>query len=239
MRIDWDVPIEMDDGVVLRATSSAPSTTEVSGDHVAGPVRQMAAFQTGFAAYGIASSPTTRKCCANSTNQYQNCEAWTTRSSCVPDGYVCIRVDSRGTGRSPGFLDVYSPRETLDYYHCIEWAGRSPGERQGRAHGISYSREPVARAGSCSRRILPACSSARAPPTSTASAIAHGGILNTFSQVLYGPAILSVQFGKGKRGHRSRMNGDWVSGRDAVGRATRRQSQRLARGLSRQSADDR
>jgi uncharacterized protein len=40
----------------------------------------------------------------------------------------------------------------------------------------------------------------------------HGGILCTFSKVLYGPAIVSVQHGRGKRGFQSRMNGDWVSG---------------------------
>jgi predicted acyl esterase len=40
----------------------------------------------------------------------------------------------------------------------------------------------------------------------------HGGILCTFSKVLYGPAILSVQNGRGRRGPRSRMNGDLVAG---------------------------
>ena len=29
----------------------------------------------------------------------------------MPDGYVIVRVDSRGAGRSPGYLDVWSPRE--------------------------------------------------------------------------------------------------------------------------------
>ena len=42
----------------------------------------------------------------------------------VPWGYVCIRVDSRGSGRSPGFLDIFSPREVSDYYDAIEWAGQ-------------------------------------------------------------------------------------------------------------------
>ena len=28
----------------------------------------------------------------------------------VPDGYVCVRVDSRGAGRSPGFLDTHGRR---------------------------------------------------------------------------------------------------------------------------------
>ena len=40
----------------------------------------------------------------------------------VPHGYACVRVDSRGTGMSPGYLDMWSPRETRDIYECIEWA---------------------------------------------------------------------------------------------------------------------
>ena len=45
-----------------------------------------------------------------SSNRYQNWELvdpeiW------VPEGYSCVRVDSRGMGRSPGKLDPWSPRE--------------------------------------------------------------------------------------------------------------------------------
>lgn len=47
----------------------------------------------------------------------------------VPWGYVCIRVDSRGAGRPPGFMDLFSPREVKDYYDAIEWAGK-PGVEQ-------------------------------------------------------------------------------------------------------------
>lgn len=41
----------------------------------------------------------------------------------VPDGYVLVVVDGRGSGMSPGYLDPFSPRETQDYHDCIEWAG--------------------------------------------------------------------------------------------------------------------
>jgi predicted acyl esterase len=44
----------------------------------------------------------------------------------VPDGYVIVMVDSRGTGKTPGYLDPFSPRETRDYYEAIEWAGTQP-----------------------------------------------------------------------------------------------------------------
>ncbi len=56
MRVDWNVPIQMDDGVVLRADVFRP-------------------------------------------------ERW------VPHGYALVRIDSRGSGRSEGFLDPFSARQ--------------------------------------------------------------------------------------------------------------------------------
>jgi uncharacterized protein len=44
----------------------------------------------------------------------------------VPDGYVVITVDSRGSGKSPGYLDPFSPRETQDFHDAIEWAAKQP-----------------------------------------------------------------------------------------------------------------
>lgn len=57
----------------------------------------------------------------------------------VPWGYACVRVDSRGAGRSPGYLDIFSPREIKDYYNAIEWAGVQPWSN-GKVglNGISY-----------------------------------------------------------------------------------------------------
>jgi predicted acyl esterase len=45
-------------------------------------------------------------------------EVWTR------EGYVVVKVDSRGAGKSPGKLDVNSPAEFRDFYDAIEWAGR-------------------------------------------------------------------------------------------------------------------
>jgi len=44
----------------------------------------------------------------------------------VPDGYVVVTVDSRGSGKSPGYLDPFSQRETADFYDAIEWAAAQP-----------------------------------------------------------------------------------------------------------------
>jgi predicted acyl esterase len=40
----------------------------------------------------------------------------------VPHGYVVVKVDSRGAGKSPGFLAVNAPSEARDLYDSIEWA---------------------------------------------------------------------------------------------------------------------
>ena len=50
-----------------------------------------------------------------------------------------IRVDSRGAGRSPGRLDLGSPRETRDLHECIERAGTQPfSNGKVDLNGISY-----------------------------------------------------------------------------------------------------
>ena len=41
----------------------------------------------------------------------------------VPNGYVVIRMDSRGVCRSPGLQAPLSRQEAEDYYDGIEWAG--------------------------------------------------------------------------------------------------------------------
>src|SRR5438093_1059805 len=40
----------------------------------------------------------------------------------------------------------------------------------------------------------------------------HGGILCTFGRAWFPSQVVRVQHGRGTRGYRSRMNGDWVSG---------------------------
>lgn len=44
----------------------------------------------------------------------------------VPRGYVQIRCDQRGSGASPGKLDIFGPQVQRDFYDAIEWAGVQP-----------------------------------------------------------------------------------------------------------------
>ena len=76
-----------------------------------------------------------------STNKYQ-CWEVVDPEKWVPDGYAVVRVDSRGAGRSPGVIDIWSLREAQDLAQCVEWAGVQPWSN-GKVglNGISYYAE--------------------------------------------------------------------------------------------------
>ena len=112
MRIDWDVPIPMDDGVILRADVFRPlSEGRFPVIMTLGPYAKGLAFQDTFYKGSwnkmISDYPDVAK---GSSNKYQNWEV-VDPEKWVPDGYICIRVDSRGAGHSPGVMEVWSPRE--------------------------------------------------------------------------------------------------------------------------------
>lgn len=44
----------------------------------------------------------------------------------VPRGYVVVRVDERGVGKSPGMFEQFSYQEAKDYYDAIEWLAKQP-----------------------------------------------------------------------------------------------------------------
>ncbi|MEY2661614.1 MAG: hypothetical protein RLZZ123_2786, partial [Pseudomonadota bacterium] len=139
MRIDWDVPVQMDDGLVLRADVFRPDDNEAHPVLLSyGPYGKGLSFQEGYpSAWNqmVKDHPDTAK---GSSNLYQNWEV-ADPEKWVPHGYICVRVDSRGAGRSPGMLDHHSKRETRDLYECIEWAGQQSWSngKVGLA-GISY-----------------------------------------------------------------------------------------------------
>ena len=115
MQIDWDVPIKMDDGIVLRADVFRPPR---AGRYPViltyGPYAKGLAFQDGYPSAWqrmVAEHPDVAH---GSSNLYQGSEV-VDPEKWVPDGYACVRVDSRGAGRSPGYIDHFSPRETKDF----------------------------------------------------------------------------------------------------------------------------
>ncbi|MGH9197655.1 MAG: CocE/NonD family hydrolase, partial [Acidimicrobiia bacterium] len=116
IRIEWNAPIKLDDGLVLRADIYRPIP---DGKYPVilsyGPYAKGLAFQDGYPNQWQRMTAQHPDVAAGSTNKYQNWEV-VDPEKWVPAGYVCVRVDSRGTGMSPGYLDMWSPRETRDIY---------------------------------------------------------------------------------------------------------------------------
>ena len=58
-------------------------------------------------------------------NRYMN---WETVNPLwwVPRGYAAVRVDTRGSGKSPGMTDPFSLQEALDFHDSIEWSAKQP-----------------------------------------------------------------------------------------------------------------
>jgi putative CocE/NonD family hydrolase len=126
MSIDWDVDIPMDDGAVMRADVFRPAEDGRYPVIISyGPYAKGLAFQEGYPDQWNRMVEDHPDVAAGSSNRYQNWEV-VDPEKWVPRGYVCVRIDSRGTGMSPGFVDHFSPRETRDFYECIEWAAVQP-----------------------------------------------------------------------------------------------------------------
>lgn len=58
-------------------------------------------------------------------NPYMNWETGNPLWWC-PRGYGLLRVDTRGSGKSPGKSEPSSYQESLDTYDCIEWVAKLP-----------------------------------------------------------------------------------------------------------------
>ena len=213
MRIDWDVPITADDGVVLRADVFRPIA---EGRYPViltyGPYAKGLAFQEGYPSAWNRMAELHPDVTAGSTNKYQNWEV-VDPEKWVPEGYVCVRVDSRGCGRSPGYIQHFSPRETDDFVQCIAWAGEQPWSN-GKVglNGVSYyginqwqvaSRQPKHLAAMC---IWEGAADWYRDMTH------HGGILSTFWANWSDMQVKTVQHGLGTRGPKSAVTGDLVCG---------------------------
>jgi predicted acyl esterase len=217
MRIDWDVPIPMDDGIVLRADVFRPvgdGRYPVILSH--GPYAKGLAFQEGYPSAWERMASAHPEVTAGSSNKYQNWEV-VDPEKWVPDGYACVRADSRGTGRSPGRIDPFSPRETRDFYDCIEWAGVQPWSN-GKVglNGISYYAINQWHVAALEPPHLAALCVWEGAADWYRDMTHHGGILCTFWANWYDMQVKTVQHGLGERGPRSSATGDLVCGPETL-----------------------
>jgi predicted acyl esterase len=213
MRIDWDVPVTMDDGVVLRADVFRPVK---DGNYPVilsyGPYAKGLAFQDGYPSAWERMATKHPDVTEGSSNLYQSWEV-VDPEKWVPHNYVCVRVDSRGAGCSPGYIDHFSPRETKDFYDCIEWAGVQPWSN-GKVglNGISYYGINQWHVASLQPPHLAAMCVWEGAADWYRDMTHHGGILSTFWENWYDMQVKTVQYGTGERGKRSRVHGALVCG---------------------------
>jgi uncharacterized protein len=213
MRIAWDVPIRMDDGLVLRADIFRPVQ---EGRYPVilsyGPYGKGLAFQDGYPSAWQRMADQHPDVTAGSSNLYQSWEV-VDPEKWVPHDYACVRVDSRGCGCSPGFIDCFSPRETKDFYDCIEWAGVQPWSN-GKVglNGISYYAINQWHVASLQPPHLAAMCIWEGAADWYRDMTHHGGILCTFFENWYDMQVKTVQYGAGERGKRSRVHGELVCG---------------------------
>src|SRR5688572_25265169 len=217
MKIDWDVPIVMDDGLTLRADVCRPVA---EGRYPAlvsyGPYGKGLAFQDGYkTAWEIMERefPDTVR---RTSNQYQNWEV-ADPEKWVPDGYVCVRFDSRGAGRSPGYLDHNNARENRDFHDCIEWAAKQPwcSGKVG-LNGISYYAASQWRAATLQPPHLAAICVWEGWSDYYRDGARHGGIACSFRKNWQEMQVVTVQHGRGERGPKSRVTGQLVCGDETL-----------------------
>ena len=217
MRIDWDLPITMDDGLVLRADVYRPVK---EGRYPVimsyGPYGKWLLFQDGYPDQWGIMAKEHPDVTAGSTNKYQNWEVCDPEKW-VPDGYACVRVDSRGCGRSPGYVDMWSAREAKDYYNCIEWAAVQPWSN-GKIglNGISYYGMNQWQVAALQPPHLAAICIWEGAADFYRDLGWHGGILCTFAANWYDMQVKTVQHGAGRKGFRSSMVPDWVAGPETL-----------------------
>src|ERR1039457_4220667 len=212
MIVQRDLPVPMDDGLVLRADVFRPDGPGPFPVIMSlGPYGKGLPFSSEwFAARWerlLAGHPeiTDGSSCVHMNWETVDPERW------IPHGYAVVRVDSRGAGRSPGLLDLLSAREIRDFYLAIEWAGtRSWSNGRIGLCGISYY--------AINQWLVAASRPPGGPRPPYRDVPSPGGILsNGFFERWYPRQVLPMQHGRGTDGPPS----PWVSDGLAAGPKTR------------------
>jgi predicted acyl esterase len=201
MLFEKNVAIPMSDGIVLRANVFRP---DKAGQF---PVVMSHGIYGKDVHFSLAFKPQwdnllklyPELCSNGSTGRFLRWEVpdperW------VPDGFIIVVVDTRGSGKSPGYMDPRQPRENQDYYELIEWAGTQPWSN-GKVGllGISYLAMNQWKAAALQPPHLAAICPWEGHWDHYRDSSHHGGILsNTFAAGWWPKQVLSNQHGSGK-----------------------------------------
>ena len=213
MHIEWDVPIEMSDGNVLRADLFRPI-----GEGRFPVILSMGPYGKGYLTqegWPSAWNQLVRdfpEVAEGSTNKYQSWEV-VDPEKWIPKGYACLRIDSRGSGRSPGFLDFWQPREIDDLAESIEWAAVQPWSNGNIGmNGISYFAVNQWMVADRNVPSLKACCIWEGFSDIYRELWFSGGIANDFGANMFDTQGARLQYGRGENGPRNAVTGQLVTG---------------------------
>ena len=201
---------------------SACGTFPGAAEAFTGPYGKGLAFQDGRASAwarmvgGLSGArPRARRTCTKAVGGAPIPEKWVPGRLRDHRGWT-----QRGAGRSPGFLDPWSPRVGRRIFAAA-------------SNGLRARIGATARSGSTVSPIMPMnawYAAARKPPHLAAICVwegaadyyrevcRHGGIYSQFLENLYPRALLRVQHGLGSNGLRSQVTGELVSGPETLSR---------------------
>jgi predicted acyl esterase len=140
VHVDWDVPVSVRDGTVLRVNVFRPQGPGpfpvLMSAHPYGKDKIPAKTRSGRGAplqSRLLPQPHTVHISAYTSWEAPDPAVW------VREGYAVVNADLRGGGTSGGTGDLFSDEEARDYYDLIEWAGTQPWST-GRVglDGVSY-----------------------------------------------------------------------------------------------------
>jgi predicted acyl esterase len=217
MVVETDVAVEASDGIVLRANVYRP---DADGRF---PVILSMGIYGKDAHFGDAFRPqweTLLKIhpglCGEGSDSSGRYLRWENvdPERWVPDGYVVVAVDSRGSGKSPGYLDPFSPRETQDHADSIAWAAAQPWSN-GNVGLLSVSYFAIKQWQVAALR--PPALKAIAPWEGGSDLYRdwshHGGIFSSQFPAAWWPRqVLSNQHGNGASPYRDRDTGERTTG---------------------------
>ena len=213
MHIEWDVPIRLADGIIIRADIFRPiSQGQYPAILTYGPYAKGLPFQVGYKTAWTRMITAYPEVAEGTSNKYQSWEL-VDPEKWVPDGYACVRIDSRGAGCSEGFLDVWSALEAQDQYECIEWtAAQSWCNGKVGLNGISYYAMNQWQTAALQPPHLTAMCAWEGASDYYRELCRHGGILSDFLDGWYLRQVKSVQYGVGSRAEINPNNGRSVAG---------------------------
>ncbi len=212
MQIMWNVPIPMEDGVILRADIFLPIEYGAYPTLMTyGPYAKGQAFQEAYSGQWNRMVEDFPEIMEGTTNKYQ-CWEVVDPERWVPHGYTVVRIDSRGAGWSEGKQKLWSKQEVEDFYQCIEWAAdQAWSDGNIGLVGISYYAANQWHVASMQPPHLKAIIPWEGTSDWYREFYYHGGIRCTFLDSWLGKQF-PMQYGYGERARKNPNTGESVAG---------------------------